>query len=72
MQEYYTVNELSEKLKYSRSTIYRWVEEGSISCVHFGRHVRFSEQDIADIINQKTYSPKKQQQGYQMLRISGY
>jgi excisionase family DNA binding protein len=73
MQEFYTVNELSEKLKYSRSTIYRWVEEGSISCHYFGRQVRFTEQDVADIIYQKVAdSRKKQQQDYHRPGFSGY
>jgi excisionase family DNA binding protein len=53
MDELYTVNELSEKLKYSRSTIYRWVEEGSVPHHRMGRQIRFTENDVAGIVNQK-------------------
>jgi len=53
MDELYTVNELSEKLKYSRSTIYRWIEEGSIPHQRMGRQIRFTENDVVCIINKK-------------------
>ena len=49
MDELYTVNELSEKLKYSRSTIYRWIEEGSIPYQRMGRQIRFTENDVLSI-----------------------
>jgi excisionase family DNA binding protein len=65
MEELYTVNELSDKLKYSRSTIYRWLSEGSISCQRIGRQIRFTGNDVIKIINQKaTTRPKEQYYGY--------
>jgi len=64
MNELYTVNELSEKLKYSRSTIYRWIEEGSIPYQRMGRQIRFTENDVLGIINQKANSKEEYRYGY--------
>jgi len=60
MEELYTVNELSEKLKYSRSTIYRWLASGSIPCQRLGREIRFTENDVIRIINQKITTTRKE------------
>jgi len=60
MNSFITVNELSEKLKYSRSTIYRWISENSIPYHRLGREIRFSENDIICIINQKTAASRKE------------
>jgi len=64
MDEFYTVNELSEKLKYSRSTIYRWIEERSIPYQRMGRQIRFTENDVMGIINQKANNKKEHRDGY--------
>jgi len=61
MDGFYTVNELSDKLKYSRSTIYRWISENSIPFQRLGRGIRFTENDIMQIIHQKTNSGQKEQ-----------
>jgi excisionase family DNA binding protein len=59
MEELYTVNELSEKLKYSRSTIYRWLEEGNIPHHRMGRYIRFTEHDVTGILNRKEIDQKE-------------
>jgi excisionase family DNA binding protein len=64
MDELYTVNELSEKLKYSRSTIYRWIEEGIIPYQRLRRQIRFTENDVLSIINQKANSKETHRNGY--------
>lgn len=61
MEELYTVNELSERLKYSRSSIYRWISERSIPFKRLGREIRFTENDIYMIINQKINSGQREQ-----------
>jgi len=61
MDSFYTVNELSDKLKYSRSTIYRWISEKSIPFQRLGREIRFTENDVMQIIHQKTISGQKEQ-----------
>jgi len=65
MNGLYTVNELSDKLKYSRSTIYRWISEGCIPFHRLGREIRFTENDIINIIKMKTaYGQKEINNGY--------
>jgi excisionase family DNA binding protein len=64
MEELFTVNELSEKLKYSRSTIYRWIEEGSIPFQRMGRQIRFTESDVLSIINQKANNKEEHRNGF--------
>ena len=47
MDKYYSVRELTEILSIPKSTIYRWVREGSIP--HYkinGYIIRFKEKDI--------------------------
>lgn len=60
---YLTVNELSERTKYARSTIYRWIAEKSIPFQRWGRHIRFSESDVIRIITQKANSTKEYNYG---------
>lgn len=38
---YLTAKDLAEKLKISRSMIYKLVKNGQLECVHLGRLVRF-------------------------------
>ena len=64
MEELYTVNELAEKLKYARSTIYRWLGEGNISCQRLGRQIRFTESDVIRIITQKVNRQRNEQTRY--------
>ena len=64
MEELYTVNELSEKIKYSRSTIYRWLGERSIPCHRLGRQIRFSESDVMRIISLKATNKKEYNYGH--------
>ena len=64
MEELFTVNELAEKLKYSRSTIYRWLGEGTIPCQRLGRQIRFTENDVIRIINQKVNQQRNEQARY--------
>jgi excisionase family DNA binding protein len=60
MEELFTVNELSDKIKYSRSTIYRWLSDGTITCQRIGRQIRFTDNDVQKIINQKAITGEKE------------
>ena len=41
-----TIDELSEKLKIPKKTIYKWTREKKIPCAKLGKHLRFIESDI--------------------------
>jgi excisionase family DNA binding protein len=41
-----TIDELSERLKIPKKTIYKWVREGKIPCRKLGKHLRFIESEI--------------------------
>jgi len=41
-----TIDELSEKLKIPKKTIYKWTREKKIPCAKIGKHLRFIESDI--------------------------
>ena len=44
-EKYLTLNELSEKLKLSRSTIDAWRREG-LPFIKMGRNIRFDEDEV--------------------------
>jgi excisionase family DNA binding protein len=46
----YTANEVCELLKITKRTLYRYVEDGSITGFRAGRQYRFTEDDIKDFI----------------------
>ncbi len=41
-----TVDELSEKLKIPKKTLYKWTREKKIPCRKLGKHLRFIESEI--------------------------
>jgi len=41
-----TIDELSEKLKIAKKTIYKWTGERKIPCAKLGKHLRFIESDM--------------------------
>lgn len=47
MEELLTIEELSDKLKVSKSTVYRWVHYDFIPHIKLGGAVRFKEKSVA-------------------------
>lgn len=47
-QAFFTIPELMDRWKVSRTTIYREIERGRLKRGHIGGLVRFSAQDVAD------------------------
>ncbi len=46
MEELLTIDELSDKLKVSKSTVYRWVHYDFIPHIKLGGAVRFKEKSV--------------------------
>ena len=46
MIEILTIDELSERLKIPKKTIYKWTREKKIPCRKLGKHLRFIESEI--------------------------
>jgi excisionase family DNA binding protein len=47
------INELSQKLKVPKKTIYKWTHEKKIPCLKLGKHLRFIESDIDQWLKSK-------------------
>ncbi|WP_257875834.1 helix-turn-helix domain-containing protein [Thermoanaerobacterium thermosaccharolyticum] len=52
LDEYFTVKEVSEKLKLNIMTIYKWINQGKIKAVKLGDTWRISETEINRILNE--------------------
>lgn len=50
--EMLTINEVIKILKISRSTLYRYMERGTIKHYKFGKSVRFKKSDIKRFIEE--------------------
>lgn len=53
--EYWTIDEVAEKLKVSTRTVYRWVESGDLPIIKLTPgergNVRISEQDLREFVD---------------------
>jgi len=47
----YDVQDVSQILNLGLSTVYKYVAEEELSCIRFGRAIRFSEDDINQFID---------------------
>jgi excisionase family DNA binding protein len=60
-EEYYTLDQVAEKLQVSRRTVNRWIEEGKLVAIKFapvqGR-VRVSESDLKEFIQRHRTRPE--------------
>lgn len=50
MQEYYTPDEVSQKLKIDVRTLYRWIREGRIEAVKIGHFWRISQAALDEFL----------------------
>lgn len=46
MDTVYTPEEIAEKLKASRRTVYRWIEKGELRAFKAGKLVRITKEDL--------------------------
>jgi len=52
-EEYYTLEEIAERLKVSRRTVNRWIEDGKLTAVKFAPgqgHIRVAESDLKEFV----------------------
>jgi len=54
--EYYTIQEVADKLKVAYLTVYRWVQIGKLCAVKAGKQYRIKEADLANFL--KIYKGK--------------
>ena len=59
MDKILTRDELSEKLKIPKKTLYKWTREKRIPCVKLGKHLRFIESDINQWLKESYYNGKR-------------
>jgi len=52
MQDYYTPQEVSEKLKIDIRTLYRWIREGKLNAVKIGHFWRISEAELQRLLGE--------------------
>lgn len=50
MDNYYTPQEIAEKLKIDTRTLYRWIREGRLKAVKIGHFWRISESELRRIL----------------------
>jgi len=55
MNSLLTANELSELLKISKDTVYRWVHQGYLPHIKMGGAVRFNQRAIEIWLNKRTH-----------------
>ncbi len=50
MQSIYTPEEMAEKLKITRRTVYRWIEKGELKAFKAGKLWRITEEDLEEFL----------------------
>ena len=49
--EYYTIQEVADKLKVAYLTVYRWIQTDKLKAVKAGKQHRISKNQLEDFIN---------------------
>lgn len=52
--DFYLVDELAEKLRVSRMTIYRWIKSGKLTAMKLGKEFRIDREEFERLIKQST------------------
>ncbi|MCR4430636.1 MAG: helix-turn-helix domain-containing protein [Tepidanaerobacteraceae bacterium] len=55
MENYYTPQEVAEKLKLNIRTLYKWIREGNIKAVKIGGVWRISESEISRLLEGNSF-----------------
>lgn len=53
MENYYTPQEVADKLKINVRTLYRWIREGKLKAVKVGELWRISETELNRLLNKE-------------------
>lgn len=49
--EYYSIEEVAEKLKVAYLTVYRWVQAGKLKALKAGKQYRIKREDLETFLN---------------------
>lgn len=63
MPEFLKVSEVAQRLRISRMTLYRWINEGAVECVRMGikgRTVRIRSEEVERIVGK--VDPRKEEE----------
>lgn len=52
MQEYFTPDEISQKLKINVRTVYRWIREGKLKAIKIGHFWRIAESELRSLLEE--------------------
>jgi len=56
-EEYWTLDEVAERLKVNRRTVNRWIENGNLNAIRFGASprgaIRITESDLQEFIQRR-------------------
>jgi len=58
-EDYYTLQEIAERLKVSYRTVYRWVHSGKLPAYKLGSDWRVKESDVSDFIKARRSEPER-------------
>jgi len=58
-KEFYTAQELADKLRVNIMTIYRYIDKGKIDAYKFGKEFRISKDTFNSFLSDKKYEPRK-------------
>lgn len=53
-EKIYTIDEVCAYFKVHRNTLYRWVKEGQLEAVKFGRALRFTQTAISKFVQSQS------------------
>jgi excisionase family DNA binding protein len=56
-ENYYTLQDIAERLKVSYRTVYRWVRAGRLPAYKFGTDWRVKESDLRDFVESHRQRP---------------
>ena len=69
LEEYYTIEELAEKLKVTRQAIHNWIKDGRIDSIKIGRARRIPAAAVERLLEQSR-QPRGTTEGQQPNRHS--
>jgi acetyl-CoA synthetase len=56
-EDYYTLQDIADRLKVSYRTVYRWVRAGKLPAYKFGQDWRVKESDLRDFVEAHRAEP---------------
>ncbi len=62
LEQYYTIEEVAEKLKVTRQAIHNWIKEGRLDSIKIGRARRIPAASIERLLEQSKQRSQSQEQ----------